>query len=80
MINFAKENPKCISKLGKDFQIMSCNGKVKPLSSDLNFDLVAYGSNAKGKLVVNAGYNSAVSEWRINSLDLKTINEVTKIV
>lgn len=80
VVNFAKENPKCIRKLGSDFQIMSCNGKVYPLSSDLKFDLVAFGSNAKGKLIVNAGYNSKDSIWRINSLDLKTINEVTKIV
>lgn len=80
VVNFAKASPKCKQVLGSDFQIMSCNGKMYPISSDLKFDIVAFGSKAKGKLMVNALYSQKTSTWQLKKIDLKTIDAVTKIV
>lgn len=59
---------------------MSCNGKLYPFMSDLNFNLVAFGSNQKGKLIVESSYDKANSQWSLNKIDLKTIDKVTKIL
>ena len=44
---------------------MSCNGKMYPISSDLKFDIVAFGSKAKGKFMINALYNQKTATWQL---------------
>jgi hypothetical protein len=40
---------------------MSCNGKMLPYKSDVNFEIVAFGTNAKGKLWVESTYDKSLS-------------------
>jgi hypothetical protein len=35
---------------------MNCNGKISPLKSNVDFDLVAFGSQQKGKFHVQTEY------------------------
>lgn len=56
-ISFVKQNKKCADVLGTNFEIMTCNGKMYPFKSDLKFQVVVFGPDAKGKLNVNASFD-----------------------
>jgi len=79
-ISFIKQNQKCQSVLGKDFQIMLCNGKMWPFKNDIKFDLVAYGSKTKGKLQVESFYDKGVRQYKLDGINLKTLQEEVKII
>lgn len=51
---------------------MNCNGKMYPFKNDVNFEVVAYGTNRKGKLIVESRYDKAVQQWKLHRIDLKT--------
>ncbi len=38
---------------------MNCNGKMYPLKNDINFDLLIYGTEQKGKVRVKSEFNKA---------------------
>jgi hypothetical protein len=44
-INFIKQNERVLNTLGSHLQIMNCNGKIRPLKTTVDFDLVVFGSN-----------------------------------
>ena len=56
-IGFVKQNQKCSDVLGTNFQIMTCNGRLYPFKSDCNFEIIAYGTNNKGKLQIESQYD-----------------------
>lgn len=43
-LNFIKQNDTVLNTLGQHLQIMNCNGKIHPLKSTVDFDLVIFGS------------------------------------
>jgi hypothetical protein len=54
---------------------MNCNGKIKPLKSNVDFDLIIFGSNQKGKVNVHSEYDKVSKEWTIKNIELHTKNE-----
>ena len=44
-VDFIKENRQVRKKIGQDFQIMNCNGKMYPYRRDVKFDIVLFGTN-----------------------------------
>jgi hypothetical protein len=52
--------------------MMTCNGKTYPLFTTCNFDLVLFGSSAKGKVNVKAEFNKDDNQWSINQMHLIT--------
>lgn len=61
--------------LGQHIQVMNCNGKISPLSSNVDFDLLVFGSQQKGKFCVNTEYDKKTQQWTIHSVELFTRNE-----
>ena len=61
----ATANPAVKKVLGDEITMMNCNGKIYPLLSNCNFDLVLFGSKAKGKVSVQAEYVNKNSQWNI---------------
>ena len=51
-----------------------------PFKSDVKFDLVAYGTNNKGKISVESQYDRELKQWRLDSVELKTVDSITKII
>ena len=43
-LNFIKQNDKVVNTLGQHIQVMNCNGKISPLKSTVDFDLIIFGS------------------------------------
>lgn len=43
-LTYLKQSKKIKSIFGEHMQIMDCNGKMWPLSSDVNFDIIIFGS------------------------------------
>jgi hypothetical protein len=74
-INFNKQNDRVLKTLGSHLQIMNCNGKIKPLKSNVDFDLIIFGSNQKGKVNVHSEYDKVSKEWTIKNIELHTRNE-----
>ena len=40
---------------------MTCNGKMYPFKNDVNFEILAYGSNQKGKVCVESHFDKVSS-------------------
>ena len=38
-------------------QIMDCNGKMWPLSNEVNFDIIVFGSQQRGKVRVSSNFD-----------------------
>ncbi len=70
-MKFANQSAVVGKELGK-FEMMNCNGKTWPLLSTCNFDMVMFGSKAKGKIRVNAEYSKQINQWKIMKMDLIT--------
>ena len=79
-LNFIKTNEKVLGTLGQHLQIMNCNGKIHPLKSTVNFELVIFGSNQRGKLCVSTEYNKATSHWKINGIEMFTRNDRINVI
>ena len=79
-LNFIKQNDRVLKSLGSHLQIMNCNGKIRPLKTTVDFDLVIFGSNQKGKLNVHSDYDKNTKEWTIKNIDLFTRNEKIQII
>lgn len=69
-----------VSTLGQHIQVMNCNGKVWPLKNDVNFDLVVFGSQQKGKFHVRTEYDKKSHQWTIHGIELMTRNERFHII
>lgn len=70
-----RQNEKVLNTLGSHLQIMNCNGKIRPLKTSVDFDLVIFGSNQKGKINVHSDYDKNTKEWTIKNIELYTRNE-----
>lgn len=79
-VNFIRQNDKVLGTLGQHLQIMNCNGKIHPLKSTVNFDLIIFGSQQKGKVLVSTEYHKATHHWTINSIELCTRQDRLQIV
>lgn len=54
---------------------MNCNGKTYPFANNCKFDLVIFGSKAKGKIVVEATPSGkAKDSWDIKRMAVKIAN------
>ena len=58
-VSYVKNSEKIQKVLGKQLQVMNCNGKMYPLKNDINFDLLIYGTEQKGKVRVKSEFNKA---------------------
>lgn len=56
-VDFIKTNKLVRNKIGADFQIMNCNGKIYPYRKDVMFDIVLFGANSNGKVKVVSLYD-----------------------
>lgn len=79
-INFIKQNEAVQRTLGQHIQVMNCNGKISPLKSDVNFELIVFGSQQKGKFAVHTEYLKNSQQWNINGIELITRNERIQII
>lgn len=61
-------------------QVMNCNGKIWPLKNNVDFDLIVFGSNSKGKIRFNTEYNKADQQWKINHVELFTKDQKINII
>ena len=59
---------------------MTCNGKMYPFKSDVNFEIVAYGTNQKGKIIVETQFDKALQQWKLNKMELKTLQQTVTII
>jgi hypothetical protein len=59
---------------------MNCNGKISPLKSYVDFDLIIFGSNQKGKILIQSEYQKAKQQWIIKHLEVVTRNDRVSIV
>lgn len=55
-LTLIKQNQSIARHLGSSIQIMNCNGKIHPLKSNVNFDLLAFGSQQRGKIHLETEY------------------------
>lgn len=39
-----------------------------PFKSDVKFEIVAYGTNQKGKIRVESQYDKTLQQWKLNSV------------
>lgn len=74
-VTFVNQNEAIKRALGQHLQIMNCNGKIHPLKSIVDFDLVIFGSSQKGKLHVKTEYKKQDHQYNINSIELFTKKE-----
>ncbi len=51
-----------------------------PFKNDVNFEIVAYGTNSKGKLIVESKYNKAAQQWMLHKIALQTRNNYQTII
>ena len=55
--------------LGTDLYLMNCNGKTYPYANRAKFDLIVFGSKAKGKIMVEAiPTGKAKDSWDIKKM------------
>jgi hypothetical protein len=59
---------------------MNCNGQISPLSSNVDFDLILFGSSQKGKVHVKSEYVKESQQWRINQVELFTRSDRVQII
>ena len=59
---------------------MVCNGKMYPYKSDVSFEIIAFGSEQKGKLLVQSTYDKQALHWKLRQIDLKTKHATTNII
>lgn len=71
-INFLRQNQTVQKQLGQHIQIMNCNGKISPLTSHVDFDLLVFGSQQKGKFCVKTEYDKKTQQWTIHGVELFT--------
>ena len=79
-VDFIKANKTVRSKIGQDFQIMNCNGKMYPYKKDVKYDIVLFGTNQNGKVKVISFYDKASKTWRMKKIDLYTRSEVIPLI
>lgn len=79
-MRFIRNNNEVKKVLGEGFQIMNCNGKEYPMNSKVQFDIVAFGDNGRGKFQIETVKNSDKSNIRIERIDLFTEDLKVKIV
>jgi hypothetical protein len=66
------------NKLGENFQVMSCHGRIYPLLTNVVFDLVIHGEKGQAKFRVNSNYQNEKSLWLVEDIfmlprdDMKT--------
>lgn len=41
-----------------------------PFKNDVNFEIVAYGTNSKGKLIVESKYDKVAQQWMLHKVAL----------
>jgi hypothetical protein len=56
-IKYIENSDKIKKYLGNHIQVMNCNGKIFPLSPNVTFDLIVFGSNQRGKLNIKSHYD-----------------------
>lgn len=61
-------------------QVMNCNGKIWPLKKNVDFDLIIFGSNQKGKIRVSTEYDKTIQQWKIHEIEVITRNQSINIV
>eukprot|EP00347_Sterkiella_histriomuscorum_P020837 403336275 len=79
-MNYIKASKRVQNILGEQMQVMNCNGKIWPLKNDVNFDLIIFGSNQKGKVRVATHFDKQLQQWKINEIEVITKNQNVQIV
>jgi len=79
-IEYLKNNKKVLSTLGRNLQIMNCNGKIYPFKDTVYFELVVFGEKEKGKVAVKSFYDKEAKKWLLNAMDVYTKNDSFKII
>jgi len=51
-LRYLRKHKKVQEVLGDEFQVMNCNGKARPYSKTINFELVAFGDKGRGKFQI----------------------------
>jgi hypothetical protein len=51
-----------------------------PFKSDVNFEIVAYGTNQKGKIIVESQFDKALQQWKLNKMELKNLQQTVTII
>jgi hypothetical protein len=74
-LKYVKGNSTIAAALGDNIHMMNCNGKAYPLLSNCKFDLIVFGSKAKGKVHVEAEYSKDINQYEIKLVKLQTENE-----
>ena len=54
---------------------MNCNGKTYPLLNSCNFNVIVFGNQAKGRIDVKAEYERGINAWKINHMNLVTLDK-----
>lgn len=51
---------------------MNCNGKIWPLKTNVDFDLIIFGSEQKGKVQVSSHFDKQDQTWVIKEISVVT--------
>ena len=78
--DYIKANKVVRNKIGQDFQIMNCNGKMYPYKKDVKFDIVMFGTSSNGKVKIISFYDKVAKTWGFKKIDLYTRTEVIPLI